>query len=156
MAPLPCPSWSGPTQEGLRRALSVFGALSPRAQRQTLSPACGQWPASIRGLGWSRTQASEARQVISASLPGPLRQEKAGHKPFPLSCCSHLEKWGFQTPTVVGTFLASPISTFHIPMASLCPPPPLPAPQHTASRRPVTITGEDKWPHSGTPCQICL
>lgn len=39
------------------------------------------------------------------------------------------------------------------------PPPPthlLSTPEHTASRLPVPITREDKWPHSGTPCQICL
>lgn len=42
------------------------------------------------------------------------------------------------------------------PMASLCPPPTLVHPEHTASCLPVTITREDKWPHSGTLCQICL
>lgn len=54
----------------------------------------------------------------------------------------------------IPSFSWRPGSYFHfhapLPPASLYP--------RVHSRLPVivTITGEDKWPHSGTPCQICL
>lgn len=66
---------------------------------------------------------------------------------------------GSQTSWVVGTVL---VSLRGSASSSTFTPTPRSSPRHppayprARSHLPVTITREDKWPHSGTPCQICL
>ena len=110
-------------------------------------------------------QASEASQVISPLVSRTLKQEKEARKLFPSvfendPSCSHLAEWGLSTSwgwghswSLLEALLLSLPS--HLPQ-DLSPPPSASAHPRARSHLPITVTREDKWPHSGTPCQICL
>lgn len=142
-----------------------------RSSETDPSPGWGQWQVShprwTAGMGHRLQRPARSFHHFH---PGLFKQ-KAGRKPFSsvvedIPSCSHLTEWdgggGVELSDLqaVVTFLASlgipaPICTFT--------PPPWPLSTRSASahprarsRLPVTSTREDKWPHSGTPCQICL
>lgn len=146
------PPGLGTTQEGPTRSLSDLDPSAPGAS--TAVPGLrdrprphGESPASFRRLGWTRAQALGASQVSSPPLPGSLSRRRWVTNPLSLKT--------ILAPTWLSEVAYLPLHTS--PMSSLSPPPHLlSTPEHTASRLPVTITREDKWPHSGTPCQICL
>lgn len=99
-------------------------------------------------------------------FPSRLLKQKASHKPFSSvfensPSCSHLAERGALGPPR-GWSQSWPLSESQLLSLVLClPHGPLSTPSASAhprshSRLPVTVTREDKWPHSGTPCQICL
>lgn len=113
---------------------------------------------SVTQLGWD----SHQRPPRSFHhLYSGLLAEKVGFllSVFENNPCSHLAEQGLsdlpggRDSAGLSQRLCFQLHLHASPRSSPRHPPAYP---RARSHLPVTVTGEDKWPHSGTPCQICL